>query len=159
MKYDGGRRVYRSQTQSFGMVMCAFVLVVLIGSGVARNIDRVGLAVFGIILIVLGATICLRGALAGIIVSESGIRVRNIFSSAEFSWKDIDRFEIDKPGTGMFPQICRVCMTNGKVKRAVGICETNYALARSPSGRPGEKIVAELNDELSRRRAPDLVKD
>jgi hypothetical protein len=145
------RRVYRSRTQSFTMVMMILVVDVLIGAGVARNIDRTGLAAFGIAIIALYTAVVWRAAVTGIIISPEGIQVRNVLSNADFEWSEVERFEIDAT-KGWFPQICRVYTKDGRVKRAVGIQETNVALTRPMQERPAAKIVQELNGLLASQR-------
>jgi hypothetical protein len=141
-------RVYRN-IQSFWIIMIILMNDVLIGAGVARNIDRMSLAAFGILWIVLFTTVAGRTASTGIFASPIGIHVRNVFSNSDFLWSEIDRFEIDTPGGGLFPQICRIYTKEGQMKRAIGITETNAALTRPMEKRPAAKIVAELNEALA----------
>ena|ERR1700691_1564818 len=141
------RRVYRSRTQSFGIVMSMLMLDVIVGAGVARNIDRTGLAVFGVTLILLCSAVCWRAASTGIFVSSTAIHVRNVFSNSNFRWDEIERFEIDAD-SGLFPTVCRIYTKDGRIKRAFGIQENNIALTRPMEKRPAAKIVAELNEAL-----------
>jgi hypothetical protein len=143
------RRVYRSRTQSFITVMCILWIDVFVGVGVARNLSNTPLAALGIALIVLFTAVYWRGALTGVFTSPTGIHVRNVFSNSDFRWDEIDRFEIDTPGGGLFPQICRIYTKDGRMKRAFGIAETNFALTRPMEKRPAAKIVAELNEALA----------
>lgn len=148
MNMDPRHRVYRSRTQSFGILMCILANDVLIGAGVARNIDRTSLAVFGVAWITLFTIIAGRAAAAGVFASPNGIHVRNVFSNSDFRWDEIDRFEIDAD-RGWFPQICRIYTKDGHVKRAFGIQENNIALTKPMEQRPAAKIVGELNELLS----------
>jgi hypothetical protein len=131
--------------------MAILVFDVLIGAGVARNTHRTALVLFGIAMIVLYTAGVGRAAATAIITSPAGIHVRNVLSNADFEWSEIDRFEIDA-AKGWFPQMCRVCMKDGRVKRAFGIQETNVALSRPIEKRPAAKIVGELNALLASRR-------
>jgi hypothetical protein len=151
MSMGAGRCVYRSRTQSFAIVMVLVAHDVLVGAGVARNIDRTGLAIFGIGLILLVTAVLWRAAVTAIITSPDGIRVRNVLSNADFKWTEIERFEIDA-AKGWFPQICRVYTEDGRVKRAFGIQETNIALSRPIEKRPAARIVKELNALLAGQR-------
>jgi hypothetical protein len=143
-------RVYRSRTQSFTMVMWILVFDVLIGAGVARNIHRTGLVVLGVAMMTLYTAVVWRTAVTGIITSPDGIHVRNVLSSVDFKWSEVERFEIDA-AKGLFPQICRIYTKDGRVKRAFGIQETNVALMRPMEKRPAAKIVQELNGLLASR--------
>lgn len=148
MRHKAHERVYRIRSQSFIMVMCILANDVLIGAGVARNISRTSLAAGGIAWIVIFTAVAARAAAAGIVASSTGIHVRNVFSSRDFRWDEIDRLEIDTPGGGLFPQICRVYTKNGQMRRAIGITETNVALTRPMEKRPAARMVAELNEAL-----------
>jgi hypothetical protein len=134
------------------MVMAILVFDVLIGAGVARNIHRTALALFGIGMIALYTAVVWRAAVTAIITSPDGIHVRNVLSNADFKWSEIERFEIDA-AKGWFPQICRIYTADGRVKRAFGIQETNVALSRPIEQRPAVKIVRELNALLEYRRS------
>ena len=142
-------RVYRIRSQSFIVIMGILINDVLIGAGVARNIDRTSLAAVGIVWIVLFTVVAGRAASTGIFTSPIGIHVRNVFSSSDFRWDEIDRFEIDTSDGSLFPQICRIYTKDGQMKRAIGITETNAALTRPIEKRPGAKMVAELNQTLA----------
>jgi hypothetical protein len=133
------------------MAMAILVFDVLIGTGVARNIHRTGLALFGIAMIALYTAVVWRAAVTAIITSSDGIHVRNVLSNADFKWSEIERFEIDAD-KGWFPQMCRIYIADGRVKRAFGIQETNIALSRPLEERPAAKIVRELNALLASRR-------
>jgi hypothetical protein len=127
------------------------VFDVLIGAGVARNIHRTTLVMLGLAMIVVFTTGAWRAAVTAIITSPEGIHVRNVLSNADFKWSEIDRFEIDA-AKGWFPQMCRICTKDGRVKRAFGIQETNVALSRPIEKRPAAKIVGELNALLASQR-------
>jgi hypothetical protein len=127
--------------------MCILANDVLIGSGVARNIDRTSLVIFGIALIVLFTLVAGRAASTGIFLLPTGIHVRNVFSNSNFQWDEIERFEIDAD-SGLFPTVCRIYTKDGRIKRAFGIQENNIALTRPMEKRPAAKIVSELNEAL-----------
>jgi hypothetical protein len=150
MTIDPHRQVYRSRTQSFGLIMCILVIDVIVGTGVARNINNTPLVAFGIGIIVLSTAVYWRAASTGIFTSPSGIHVRNVFSNSDFRWDEIERFVVDAD-RGWFPTICRIYTKDGRVKRAFGIQENNIALTKPMEQRPAAKIVAELNDLLATR--------
>lgn len=151
LKSDRRRRVYRSRTQS--VVIVAFLLTfdVIVGAGVARNEHRTSLVIFGAALMVVFTAVLWRAAMSGIVVSEHGIRVRNVFSSSHYGWGEIERFEIDA-SSGMFPSVCRIHTRDGRMKRAFGIQETNADLRLPLERRPAAKLVGELNELLQARR-------
>jgi hypothetical protein len=146
------RQVYRSRTQSFGILMMLILCDGIVGAGVARNIDRTGVAVAGIAVVALMTAGAWRAAITGVVVLPEGIHVRNIFSNADFRWDEIDRFEIDTADGSLFPQVCRIYTKDGRKKRVFGIQETNVALTRPMESRPAVKMVGELNELLASKR-------
>jgi hypothetical protein len=91
----------------------------------------------------------LRAAWAGVFASQSGIHVRNVFSNVDLRWGQIERFDIGQ--SGLFPKVCRIHMKDGKVLRAFGIQESNYASVRKLA--IAQKIADELNKELAEHTA------
>ncbi|MDQ3724685.1 MAG: hypothetical protein M3335_02140 [Actinomycetota bacterium] len=81
---------------------------------------------------------------AGIFTSPRGIRVANIFKSFDLRWDEIQRFEMGR--WKVIPRTCLIHLRDGRIKHAAGVEES----ANFPSG-SAEKMVEELNDELSRR--------
>ncbi len=132
------------------IVMTALVYDVLVGSGLANHIGNDTLVAYDGGSIVVITTLCLRAARTGIFVSTASVRVANVFRSLDLRWDTIERFDIGQ--SGLLPQVCRIHTKDGEVLRAFGIQENNVALLRSRAKRPAQKIVAELNVELARRR-------
>jgi hypothetical protein len=147
------RHVYRSRSQSFGIVMAAVVFDVLIGAGIARNTDRTGLVALGAAMIAVFTTFAIRAATTGVVTSPEGIEIRNIFSQRHLSWDEIERFEIDTAGA-LFPTVLRIKTKDGRIKRAFGVQENNVALRKPIEQRPAAKIAEALNEELANVERP-----
>jgi len=81
---------------------------------------------------------------AGIVTSEHGIHVVNLFTSFDLRWGEITEFRVGR--WKLLPYACRIELRDGSAKVALGIQErTNF-----PSG-SAETMAAELNEELGRR--------
>jgi len=73
-----------------------------------------------------------------------GIRVSNPWSRFELRWQDIRRFEVGR--WKLSSAVCLIQLRDGTVKPAIGVAEGNLLTGSA------ERMVAELNDELNRRR-------
>ena len=140
------KRVYRSRSQSFGMVLCIFANAVLMSTFLAKS-SKPGVIDFAVLSIIVGVLVGGRTALCAVVVSQEGIRVINLFKTFRFSWSDIDSFDIGQ--AGLLPQVCRIHTKDGKMSRAIGIQEMNVSLLQSQDKRPARKIVEQLNQELA----------
>jgi hypothetical protein len=100
-----------------------------------------------VIAIVIGTLLGARATLSAIIATHEGIRVVNLFKNLNFTWNEIDSFDIGQ--SGLLPQVCRIHTKDGKKWRAIGIQEMNVSLLQSQDKRPARKIVEQLNQELA----------
>jgi len=85
---------------------------------------------------------------SGVEVFDAGIRVRNVFSTLELPWQQIEKFEIGD--SGLLPMVCLIRLKGAETRRAVGIQERTNC----PSG-SAEAIVEELNSELAKHAGAD----
>ncbi len=118
--------------------------------GAAGRYTAVGTA-FGVLFILLVTPIAIRTAWAGIFASGDKIYVRNVFGSVDLAWEEVDHFDIGQ--SGMFPEVCRIHVRDGRVLRAFGVQENNISLVRPKAKRPAQRLVSELNEELAKRIA------
>jgi hypothetical protein len=136
------RRYYsRSQAVAIGVIVVGFFAIM---SGGLFASPYVEVKIFVAASLLFMGVVGVRFIRAGIEVFESGIRVRNVFSTFELPWQDIAKFEIG--GAGLFPMVCLIRLKTGETKHASGIQErTNF-----PNGSANE-MAKELNAELAKR--------
>jgi hypothetical protein len=82
-----------------------------------------------------------------IIVGEAGVEVINYHNVHELTWDEIERFSVGNAYRGI-----SIEFRDGRVLKANAVQKTNLASWLGRSGR-AERVVAELNDELSRDRS------
>ena len=139
---ESPQRRYYSRYQAILVGSIGVGFTIIMAAGLTSEF-RVGRIFGGLSLVVMGG-IGFRFIRSGIEVFDSGVRVRNIFSTLELPWQQIDKFEIGD--SGFLSMVCLIRLKGGETRRAVGIQErTNF-----PSG-SAEAIVEELNSELARR--------
>ncbi len=138
MKHRHGR-VYRSRSQTFGIVLTIFAYDVLMVTAITTETSKTNVVVYAVITMVIGTLLGARAALGAIIAFPEGIRVVNLFKTLQFPWGDIELFDIGQ--SGLLPQVCRIHTKDGKMSRAFGIQEMNVSLLRSRDKRPARKIV------------------
>jgi hypothetical protein len=136
------RRYYsRHQAIAIGVIVVVFFAIM---SGGLFASPYVEVKAFVAVSLLLMGVVGVRFIRAGVEVFESGIRVRNVFSTFEVPWQQIEKFEIGE--SGLLPMVCLIHLKDGSEKHAVGIQErTNF-----PSG-SAKAITDELNAELAKR--------
>lgn len=150
LKRKQTHRVYRNPSPA---ILTTFVLgvdIVMI-SQVASSSGRHTTAgtIFAVLFVLLLTPISLRAAWAGVFASKDNVHVRNVFGSFDLRWEEIERFDVGQ--SGIFPQVCRIHVRDGRVLRAFGIQENNIALVRPKAKRPAQRLTSELNEELAKR--------
>ena len=102
-----------------------------------------------VLLVVLGlAFIALFAWRTGLWITPLGIRVRNPFESYELRWDQISGFRIGRHGR--FRASCLVDLADGSTRYVFAVQVMNRSLGNPKA--PEHRIVAELNDQLARRR-------
>jgi hypothetical protein len=84
-----------------------------------------------------------RGVTVGIITYDDCIKIRNVFTTRQVQWSDIESFSMG--AWTWMPYVCRVNLVDGRSRPAMGIQERSFF----PNG-SGEKLVDELNAKLAR---------
>jgi hypothetical protein len=136
-------RRYYSRHQAIATAGVGGFLLLIFVSGLFAS-KYVGVKVFvGANLLIWGA-IYVRAIRSGITSSERGIEVRNVFSTFELPWREIERFEIGR--SGLFPLVCLIHLRDGSRRHAFGIQERG----NFPNG-SAQALTQELNAELARR--------
>jgi hypothetical protein len=137
-------QTYRSRSQSitiFGTVIVGGAVVI----GMMLESRHVEVFIANVVFLAVLVAIGVRAARAGVVMSETGIRVMNVFSTVDLSWREIERFDVGR--SGLFPLVCLIHLSDGSVLRTFGVQErTNF-----PNG-SAEQMAEELNAELSQRR-------
>jgi hypothetical protein len=143
--------VYRTRSQSFGIVLTVLVGDLFLATFIARTSEPGAIGIIAVFILV-GTVIGLRAALTAVEVSREGVQVINVFKKFGLSWADIELFEIGQ--SGFLPQVCLIRTKDGNISHAFGIQERNTSLLQSQDTRPAMKIVAELNRELAAHTRP-----
>lgn len=142
-----GGTVYRSREQVWvfgvtGVVMTAWMgglCVTGIQAGKAAAACAIALA--GWSAIVFGLWRAIR---TGVRAGPDGIRVRNVFTTFDLRWDDIEGFHVGPHGP--WPRVLVITLADGQTRRAWGIQGPNPA--RRPNNRSAERVAEQLNDEL-----------
>ena len=136
---------FRSGSQLIGGIAIAVIGgAVSIGSAFSAttSMGAVGWLAEGALCILIGV----RLALAGILVVDDGVRVRNFFRGFCLSWSEIERFEIGR--WKLLPSVCLIYLRDGRRVHAFGLQEsTNFANGSA------QKMVDQLTEELARKRS------
>ncbi len=136
------RRFY-SRSQVVAVEITGAIFLFIFVSGLLAS-DTIGIRIFILVVILGMGVVAVRIIRSGVEAFDRSVRVKNVFSTYELSWREIDRFEVGQ--SGLLPMVCLIHLKDGSKKHAFGIQErTNF-----PDG-SAEAMVDELNAELARR--------
>jgi hypothetical protein len=139
------RRVYRSRSQLVFGVVIAVIFDALAVGVVLEHPSRTRTLIVGGLLVLAITYVSFRVAAAAVIASDSGIRVRNVFSSFDLDWDEIVRFDIGR--WKLLPYVCLIHLSDGRLRHAFGIEESTNV-----PNEAAKRTAGELNQELTDRR-------
>lgn len=134
--------IYRDRGQQkivllFGLIFSGLLI------GMAVEANHLDSRIFSLFVLLIYLVFCARGVLAGIEVSEAGVRVMNVFWTTFIPWAEIEKFDVGR--SALHPMVCLIHLEKGRIKTASAIQErkdNGFALG----------VVDELNTELMERR-------
>lgn len=100
-----GMRIYAAL---FGI---AFLVVVVLNAVAAR---KSALSTIPLILVCLGAVVCLRIFRTALVADQRGVMIRNYFRTYRLRWSDIADFRLDPPATRLEGWELSVVTASGK---------------------------------------------
>ena len=146
-----GRKVYWTRSQSFAfagglLVFGALLLDAVLG---AKHHSTGGYIFLGVVVLLMSVTF-VRGALAVLIVTDRGVKVRNPCRTVVIGWEEIEAFALGR--YKILGCVCLIRCRSGRVLPAFGI--------QGITGQPhrmtsvfARQAVDELNQRLARVNA------